>query len=126
MADQLERTLGDFVRIEIASPEEWHEWETIRGSTPPATQTRVSSRTALVPFVHEQDPPSAEYTRSVALRAEFTARLRSKLSDGGWEVWARVDTPASRQKLERLDWATAGVVTPNLPKLILLERLFTR
>lgn len=109
MPSELEYTLADFVRTEVATSEEWQEWERVRDSAPPATHTRMAPPTAVLPYLREQESPSSEYVRSVALRAHFIDGLRKELSTGRWVVRGRVDTPLSRQQLEPVDWSGATI-----------------
>lgn len=91
--------LRDFIREEVATPDEWQEWEQVRNAAPPDSTPMLHAE----PFYHRFEEPSREYQRRLELEAEFVSRAREKLITEQWQVSVRYGVPPTRRTLEPID-----------------------
>lgn len=102
-------TLSEYVRQEVATADEWQQWQKVKDAAPPVTSTRPASPTAVVPYVHTTDDPSADFLRREELFTALVDRLREGLRSGCWKVSGRAGQPPIRHELEPEDWKTAAI-----------------
>lgn len=86
-------SLREFVRIQIASDEEWAEFLRVQGAAPPRGQTTLEGGRPIV----TPGAPSPEFTRCQTLEKHFRERLRQHLLSGSWQVRAIARGQSDRQ-----------------------------